>query len=253
MVKRTEVKMRRLILLFLLAALTQAALADVFMKQKQRSDGVTVMGHTQPPKDVVQTVWLSDNAIRTDGPEQSMIIDMDKKTWTLLDHNSKSYTELSMDLGKAAGIQDMPAEERAQFQNFMKNMMKIDISVSETGESKTINGWKCRKYIQKIETAMGPSVSNIWATREIDIDQDLYARFTASLLAQQPGLRESMDAMIAEMKKIKGISVLSETTMTLMGQEIKSSTELIECREAKAPAGTFDLPGGYKKKDQPDF
>jgi len=245
--------MKRLILLLSLAVLAPSSLADVFMKQKQHSDGVTVMGHTQPPKDVVQTVWLSEDAIRTDDPEQSTIIDMNKNTWTMINHKTKSYTEMSMDLSKASGVKDMPAEEMAQFQNFMKNMMKVDISVTETGESKTINGWKCRKYVQKIETAMGPSVTTIWATQDLDVDQDISARLTASLLAQQPGFRESMDAMMAEMKKIKGVAVLSETNMTLMGKEIKSSTELIECREAKAPAGTFDVPGGYKKRDQPDF
>jgi hypothetical protein len=52
---------------------------------------------------------------------------------------------------------------------------------------------------------------------------------------------------IKEFKKIKGITVLTTSTTTVMGTSIKSSTELLDYKEGTAPAGHFELPAGYKK------
>lgn len=53
--------------------------------------------------------------------------------------------------------------------------------------------------------------------------------------------------MFKEMKKIKGIAVLTISTSSGMGAEIKSADELIEVKETTAPAGIYEIPKGYVK------
>ena len=81
------------------------------------------------------------------------------------------------------------------------------------------------------------------------MDGDLYEEFSAGMLAQMPGMRKNMDTIIEEIKKIKGVQVYSEQTMTMMGQAMRSSIELLEFKEEKAPSNVFDLPADYKKED----
>jgi hypothetical protein len=205
-----------------------------------------MMGAGEGPSEVVQSIWMTENKIRSDDENQSSILRLDKNIIIFLDHKKKTYTEVPMDIAKAVG-DDMSSEDLAQLQKMMKGMMKLSISVTATGEKKKIKNWNCRKYIQTITAAMGPVTSEIWATEDIKIDYDLYARFSAALMAQQPGLREVMDDIIKEMKKIRGVGVLSTTTMNMMGKSMKSSTELLEAKEGKAPAGIFEIPSEYKK------
>ena len=51
------------------------------------------------------------------------------------------------------------------------------------------------------------------------------------------------------MKKIKGVPVFTETTMNMMGMQMKSTQELLEFKQGTAPKGTFGIPKGYKKTD----
>ena len=44
------------------------------------------------------------------------------------------------------------------------------------------------------------------------------------MMSKTPGL----DKMLEEMKKIKGITVLSTGTMSMMGTDVKTTQELIE-------------------------
>jgi hypothetical protein len=59
--------------------------------------------------------------------------------------------------------------------------------------------------------------------------------------------------MAEEMKKIKGVPVLTTTSISMMGATMSSITELIEFKEASAPKGTFSIPSGYKKTDDMDM
>jgi hypothetical protein len=53
--------------------------------------------------------------------------------------------------------------------------------------------------------------------------------------------------VVREMKKIKGVVVRKDTVTHIVGQDVKSSEELLEIDEKSAPAGTYELPADYKK------
>ncbi len=216
--------------------------ADVFMKEKHHTDGMTIMGHAQPPQDTVATVWIAKDKMRRDQGEMSSIalVEKDKVVIYQINHPKKTYMELS--LGSDA-VQDMASAMAGE----------IKVKVTPTGEKKKIGQWNCTKYIQEMDMGMMPMTSEIWASEDIKIPfQEIYEKLSAAMTGQPPGSQKSMEAMQAEMKKIKGVPVLTVTTTTVMKDAtMKSSRELLEVKEDTAPAGIFDLPEGYAKQTLP--
>ncbi len=82
-----------------------------------------------------------------------------------------------------------------------------------------INDWNCKKYEMKLDTVMGPSLTTIWATQDIKIDQSLFSKYKALSMSMtnQAGLKESFEKAQKEYSKIKGISVLSSTFTNING------------------------------------
>ncbi len=234
--------------LIFLTLMFQNAYADIYMKQKQHTDAVTMMGQTQPAQDMINESWITTDKIVIMTEKQKVIMDMDKKSMTMINHETKSIVDMPMDFSKMMKKEgDMSTEEKAEFQQFMGKMMQMDLKVEETNERKKIGKWNCRKYLQTINMAMGTTNSKIWATEDIKVDEELYIKYSVGILAQMPGMSQNMSAITQELKKIKGVHVYSEQTITMMGQAMKSSIELIEFKEGKAPSNIFDLPAEYKK------
>jgi hypothetical protein len=246
--------MKRIILLSaVLALLVQTGVrADVVMKQKQHTDEFTMMGKTQPAKDVDETTYITEDKVRNDREETSVILRLDKKLIVFLNHAKKTYAEMPMEPEKSAAEGEEGADEgMAAMQKMMKGLgmsMKMKMTVTPTGESKTINSWKCKKYLQTLETGMSKTETVVWASEDVKIDPELYAKLSTAMLAIMPGFKESMEDLSKEVKKIKGVSVRTESSTTIMGNVMKSSTELVEIKDGKAPAGIFDPPAGYKQE-----
>jgi len=227
----------------------QNAYGDIYIKQKQHVDAVTIMGNTQPAQDLINESWITPDKVVIINEKQKIIMDIDKKIMTMIDHEKKIIAEMPMDFSKDMGKKaDMSAEEKAQFQQFMGKMMHMEVKIEETNEKKKIGKWKCKKFLQTIQMAMATVTSEIWATEDIKVDEDLYAKYSVGILAKMPGMGQNIDAIKQEIKKIKGVHVYSEQTTMMMGQPMKSSMELIEFKEEKAPSSLFDLPVGYKRE-----
>jgi hypothetical protein len=234
---------------FSLAALPVSA--DVMLKQRHHTDGFTVMGKAQPAKDFTGTLWISAEKARNNTGDQSVILLTAKNVVIILDHVKKTAMEISLDAAGATGRADgsVPEGMPAGMQEMMQGMMKsMKFKVTETGETRTINGWLCRKYLQTVEGGMAPSESEVWASTDVKIDAKAFQKVSEAMMATQPGLANAMADIRKETAKIKGIAVLTVTTSTVMNQKMKSSVELLEVNNnATAPAGTYQVPAGYRK------
>jgi len=227
------------------------ALADIFMKQKHHTGSFQIMGQTQPAKESIQNIWMTDTVIRNDSEQQSVIVRLDKQTVTMIDHAKKAYAEMPLNLDKAVGQmggEKMTKEQKDAMSGMMQSMMKFSMKVTETGEKKKIGAWNCRKYIQKLDTAMGPTTTEVWATEDIKVKGDIFAKYSAIMMTMQPGLKESMAQVMQETKKIKGVTVLTSSTSSMMGATLKTTMQLLEFKEGKAPAAIGAVPAGYKKQ-----
>jgi len=234
---------------------TALARADIFMKQKRHSDPFQIMGRSQPGTDTTTVFWIGENKVRTDfeTAKTSTILMVDKKLAVMIDHAKRQYSEMPLDLDKIfkedrAGTRD--DQEKTEVTITMhgrvaaKGGLGWSANVTETGETKKIGDWNCRKYLIEMNIGMGGvSTSEAWATEDLKVDYTTAFAAANGLRARLPGFEQT----VREMKKVKGFIVLQRETVRMMGAEVKSTTELAECVEKDAPAGTYDIPAGYKK------
>ncbi|MCK5220969.1 MAG: hypothetical protein KAR14_05265, partial [Candidatus Aminicenantes bacterium] len=77
--------------------------------------------------------------------------------------------------------------------------------------------------------------------------QDMFGveTFKATMASMQIG-----DEVINEMKKIQGFQVKTEMTMTIMGQSVKITTDVLEISKKSPPAGLYTIPADYKKSSK---
>lgn len=228
--------------------------ADVYIKQKNHTDGFSMMGQTQPAKDDVFATWMSKDKARMDqGEDTTIIIRMDKKMMYMINHAKMEYMEMPFNetsdlLSGAISASDLSDEEQAQAKKMMEGfakMMTPKVSVKATGETQKIKDWNCKKYEMTMSMMGTTTKSEVWATEDIKIDFELYSALMLSLMPKTPGLEKMQE----EMKKIKGLTVMSTSSMSMMGTDVKSTQELLEVSDKSAPAGTYEVPEGYKKQN----
>lgn len=238
------------ILFALLLVLTPLAHGDIYMKQKRHVDG---MGQMFPARDEIIETWITRSRMSVNTDHRTTIVDLDAQTVTHIDHDEQAVMAMPFDFTKLAveRADGVSADQGAQMRAFMDEMMDLQVRVAPTDEQRTINGWDCRKYEQRLDMGMGMGTvrSEIWATTDIDIDRDLYAKYRSAMMAQMPGVGGNLAAIAEELEKIEGIHVSTKQSNEMMGRHVTSSTELIEYREGEAPAKAFVIPDGYRRED----
>jgi hypothetical protein len=227
-----------------------SARADVYMKQKTHTGAFTMMGQSQPEKDETVVFWLGENKARTDQESgKSVIFLADKGILYVIDHDKKTYMEMPLDLGKAmnealAGQGEQGQKIAGMMKGMRQGMMGgMTVKVTDTGETKKIGNWNCRKYLIDMKMSAGETNSEVWATEDIKVDSQVYFTAVNAMMASMPGFQD----MIKEMQKVKGVVAYQVSTAKMMGSDVKSTMELLECGDKSAPAGTYELPAGYTK------
>lgn len=227
-----------LVALIVLLAGVPLAGADSKLTILHHSDPAMVMGQPQPAQDSTQVMWIGTDRVALVSPEQTLLVAPSR--FTIVDHGRKTYTVIDapVDFEKLLGPEVGPAMSR------VFAAMKITAKVTPTGESRKIGQWNCRRYVVEIGTAVGGGTRmDVWASKDVPVDPTLFLK----LLEAQFGLQPGMAAALAEMKKIEGFHVLTETTTTMMGSDMKSRQELVSAEQATPPPGTYDVPAGYEQ------
>lgn len=217
--------------------------ADMFIKQKQHTDGYTIAGTTVEETNDVADVWIGEKGLRSDGSAQSFLVRSDTKAVYIIDHAQKQYSTVPFSQFEA--ISD--AISTSGLPDFVTNMVKMTATVTKTTETKKIGKYNCTKFIQTIKNAVMSSETELWITKDIKVNIELYKKYLTSMLAATPGMSQLLGDLSKELNKIDGVYVLSKTVTTSMGNEIKSNTEVLEVKEGTAPAGTYELPAKYKE------
>ena len=231
------------------AVIAGPAAADHFIKQVVHSDAVEMMGQTQPASDDTTSVWVSEGkSCMIDAEGKSYIYHAADNMFYMVDPSKKTYSQMKADFSGA--VDDAVGEdntEEAEKMKAMANQMmgSMKVTVTPTEETKTIGDWQATKYVMEISMPMGKTATEIWSTEDVEIDYEAFKSVANGSMAIMPGY----DKILEEMQKIKGIPVYSVTEMSMMGATMKSTMEVIDLSDADAPAGTFDVPEGYKKVD----
>ncbi len=235
--------MKKLILVVTLVVISFAFLtADVYVKTKTHTDAFEMMGKKQPAKDQVTEQWLGDNKFAQIAENQTMVMDLKQNVIYVIYHGSKSYVEAKLPLD----ISKLVPEQMAA----MMDMMKMAVTVNPTDESKKIGDWNCKGYDITMSMQMMTMKMKYWVTKDVPFD---WKAFSEKMLPHVMKLSGGMgldESALNEFKKLEGFQVAMEMTMSLMGQEIKSTSQVLEISKKPAPDGTYSVPQGYTKQDK---
>jgi hypothetical protein len=222
--------------------------ADTFMKEVTNTDAMEMMGQKQPATSDTSITWYAAGKaclIGADG--KKTVYRADKAAMYLVDPQEETYSEVPLTWLSDAVDEAKTDAETAEAMKMMGGMMKFKVTVTPTEETQKIKDWEATKYIVEIDMGMGKGTTNTWAAPDLEIDASTFMALSNIMMTSFEGFEESVE----EMKKVKGMTVLSNTEFMMMGSVMKSSTELLEFAEKEAPEGIYDIPEGYEKTDLP--
>jgi len=235
--------MKRLLLTGLIVLVFSSALlaADIYIKQKSHTDGFAMMGQETPANDEFYHMWLGGNKMAMQMSAMGLVVDMEKNVMLWINHENKNYVEMAL-----------PLDLDKYFPEQMRQMMKnVKVSVTPSDEKKTIGEWECGSYDMTLSFMGMDMKQKMWTSTQVPFDWKDYAE------RLMPKMYEAMfqlgDESLQELMTIEGFLIRQETTMAMMGNEIKSWQEVVEIEKKPAPAGTYGVPDGYAKKDKLDF
>jgi hypothetical protein len=228
------------ILIFLAMTLSPCiAYADHVIKGKKHTDAFNMMGQSQPEKDEEMTTWIGKDKMRQDVGDATTLIRLDKSIMYMINHADKTYSEM----GLPFNLEDvLPADAKQ-----MLDAMDISSSITDTGETQTVNNWSCKKYLVEISVSMMgmemPIVMNMWTSKDLGVDLKEFKDLYSQILASNPMFKD----FIGEFEKIDGYPVLTEFSLDMMGAQQKYKEEVVSVEKTSADAGTYELPEGYTK------
>jgi len=228
-----------ILIAFALAFSPAIANADHIIKGKKHTDAFNMMGRSEPEKDEDTTTWLGKDKMRQDVGEVTTLIRLDKNKMYMINHSEKSYSEMDLpfDLEKM-----LPPEAKQ-----MMDAMDISSSITDTGETQTINNWKCKKYLVEISVSMMgmgmPIKMDMWTSKDLGVNLNEFKELYTKTLAANPMFKD----IIQDFEKIDGYPVVTEFSMDMMGAQQKYREEVISVEKTGVPAGTYDLAEGYTK------
>jgi hypothetical protein len=266
--------MKKLILIITFMIISVAFLkADFYVKTKIYNSTAEIAGQKIPEKTkYITEQWLGKDKMAMVMKKQTMIIDMSRNKLFFIYHSIKSFVEANIPLENRDIVKDgvstrvrwveydhsekgfVEANEPLNMKKLLPKELEsmigtMKITVTPNGQTKTINGWKCVGYSIDMDMMMWKTKSTSWMTTDVPFDWKIYyagRMYEYFLQALLPMLdRQSL----GEFKKIKGMQIALETSMSRMGKEIKITSEVVEISKKPAPAGIFSVPTGYKKLD----
>lgn len=230
----------------LLLGVTIAAQADMTMTQVQTTQAMKNGKADGNPKTQASTLWIAADKMRMDGETESVLLMAGKDSVYLIDNKKKTFTGISLtQIANPSGqSQEMPPEMAAM----MANMMKMEVTIEPTTETKTINTWNCTKYLQTVKMMGTTTTSELWATMDLKVDPAMVKKYFSSFYLMNKSMKNMAAQMQKEYEKVKGFVVYTVSTSAVNGKESRTTSELREMKESAAPAGTYEIPAKYKLK-----
>lgn len=217
------------------AVFASAACADLYWENETVVAGVP----RQPDSTQIQKNFYSATASRTEpGDGKIVILDYDSKVMYSLNSQTKTYTKVSMDeMGMPPNVSGADKEQ------MLKRMSEVqELKVAPTEETKSVAGYKCRKY----DVSMPMAQSEYWVSKDIpgfNEFKSITTKFGESV-SKNPMLRQLN--MAAMLEKLDGFPV--QTVTKMMGGTITTTLKKIE--EKKLDPELFKVPKDYTLKEK---
>ena len=222
--------MNKFVLAAAVLSFSSFCFADTTIVQKVEAGAM--MG--QPPVNTVQTMKIQGLKARIDHANQPkyQVLDLSTNKMYMIDPEKKEAMVMSTDMLNAAGAMFKGANPNAE------------VNIQNTGNARTVNGYKCTDYVISVTGPMGLT-SKQCVTQDVDYkDFEAFRPYAEGMIKAFMG-DKGMD------KLPKGMAVATETTVSIMGQKHTSRTELQSITKDKIPVSVFEIPADYKVKEMP--
>ena len=186
------------------------------------------------------------------------IVRLDKQLMYTVDPKQKTYSEITFAelesfMQKAGSKTDakmeelqkkmkgMPEEQRKMMEKMLGGQMGAmmqggEVSVTNTGEKKTISGFACMKYVAK---QGDKEFLTAWATNDVKDFAGWRKDWEEVNKRLMAGNKTFGKGMVDAMQKIEGFPV----EMTIVGVK----TTVVKVEKKTVAASEFEVPAGYKK------
>ncbi|MCI0416914.1 DUF4412 domain-containing protein [bacterium] len=221
--------MKHFFIVLAFLGMTTLCFADTTIIQKVASG--PVMG--QSGTNAIQTMKIKGTKARIDhdNVKQYQILDLAAKKVYTIDNEKKQAMVMSLDMMNAAG---------AMFKQMNKD---AKLNIQNTGNTRTVNGFKCTDYVISMTGGMGLT-SKQCLTKDIDSsDFEAFRPYAEGMVKMFLG---DNAAQLPE-----GMAVVTETQMTMLGQKVDSKTELQSVKKEEIPGSVFEIPAGYAVTEMP--
>ncbi|HXV62082.1 MAG TPA: DUF4412 domain-containing protein [Vicinamibacteria bacterium] len=174
-----------------------------------------------------------------------MIVRLDTGRFIYLDHEGRTYSEITFDQLREMTSQ-LAGDDAADGQRHQEAMRRMGLEsgpakLTRLGSGETIAGYATEKYL--IETS---SIQmEISAAPDLEIPAAYYEAFSPRG-DNAPGPMGDMGKVFEEIKKIRGMILKQVSTFAFMGENTVTTTIATSVEKGAIPASTFEVPVGYK-------
>lgn len=245
------------IILFLL---TTPVWADLYYEMTTTEYSQTPGGESTKVDE--QKGYIKSDRMKTEEvtDNQATIIRLDKELIWQVDHNAKTYSQITFaELEELSGqqaaamkeaqehmeemkkmLESMPPEQREMMEQQMQQAMQMQSAMSEppkvtkTGKKEKILGHTCEEY----RFEWGAMNWDMWTCEEIVPDID-FSRFYQGFEVAKP--------MMEELTKIKGFPLKTIMTTGMAGTTSRTTSEVTKLKTKTIKSSEFELPQGYRQ------
>jgi hypothetical protein len=191
----------------------------------------------------VQSLWIGDGVYANVQDKQVTIVNSKKKIMYIVYNDKKTYVEMKLPLDIKKYL---PSGAGAEMAKKMLNSMTAKVTAN--GKTGKVGNWNTKGYTVVMTMNMGMPVTmtmNIEASTDVPFDwKKLSTEYMESMMMSTGSMSSKV---VNEMKKIKGYTVKMDSSMKIMGMNIKSVMRVLEITKKDAPKGIHTVPAGYKK------
>lgn len=203
------------------------------------------------------TIYLSGSKMRYDehGENTTTIVDLNKNTMIHINHNKKSYVEVSLQQLQEGmrkmqklmeeAMKKMTPEQRKQMEEMGMKMPVAEkqkkYHLKNTGEKARINGYNCEKYL--FTKGDEEDSEEWWITRDLGLTTNIgkmMAKMFEGIGATQGGEYEALT-------KLQGLPI---KTIEKQNNKFKVS-EVTKVTKKSLDSSVFAIPSGYTKESMP--
>jgi hypothetical protein len=254
-------------------AMTGPIQADLKYEQSTQVSGAMIEMLKKMPlvgkkmnMDTTSTHYFTANSMRSDTylngkPTKSEIVLLNQEQFIEIDHEKKSYTVLTfaqMRQQMEKAIQQMKAQKKGGEKPEATITPKI--SVKDTGETKTINGYLCRHMIVNMsmeiqdqktgKTGTMDMVSDMWLTRDVsgfEEQREFYMRMAEKMgtLALSRDMMSGMGAMMQDPNATQGMAEMKKELAKMEGAPILTIVSML------MPEGSMPPEAAQNQKQNP--